>query len=458
MQVKNTLIKLVVAAAVLLPFAVSAQTSSINAFSPYTMYGIGELHTQGTLQMRSMGGAGVAMRIPGQLNLLNPAAYSVIPQKSFLFGFGLEGQNYYNSQKVDGVSKSTAYNTFNFHDIAFQMPIAKKIGLGFSLTPYSSVGYRTKYTHDFDATDPVWGNVGRVQYVYQGEGDVTEVKVGLGWEVFKNFSVGLAAQYYWGDIDRGFVMTPTPITGEGTFSSTVGSDNYSISSIKGQVGVQWNAIMTQKRALTLGATFDFGGDLSPRVTKRIYVGDMYNSTVKGDTTHLALVLPRQLSVGAYYVTAKWSLALDYVYQNWHGGNKDTEMTGISGKDKTSYEVAYNNTNTVKFGVEYTPSRYDVRRFMRRWSYRAGFRYGTYNQTYNGHQIGEYAVTLGIGVPVKFLGTSSIDVGVEYGRRGYNVAERLGLVRQQYFKFSVGFSLFANSQENGEYWFSRPKYD
>mgnify|MGYP006913810452 CR=1 FL=1 len=43
MQVKNTLIKLVVAAAVMLPYAVSAQTSSINAFSPYTMYGIGEI-------------------------------------------------------------------------------------------------------------------------------------------------------------------------------------------------------------------------------------------------------------------------------------------------------------------------------------------------------------------------------------------------------------------------------
>ena len=69
--------------------------------------------------MRSMGGVGVAMGTPGKINLLNPAAYSTIPQKSFLFSFGLEGQNYYNSQKVDNVSKNTAYNTLNFHDIAF---------------------------------------------------------------------------------------------------------------------------------------------------------------------------------------------------------------------------------------------------------------------------------------------------------------------------------------------------
>ena len=86
------------------------------------------------------------------------------------------------------------------------------------------MGYRTKYYHEYDPSDPVWGNVGRVQYNYEGEGDVTEVKLGLGWEVFKNFSVGVAAQYYWGSIDRTFTMTPTAITGEGTYTSSVGLD------------------------------------------------------------------------------------------------------------------------------------------------------------------------------------------------------------------------------------------
>ena len=84
------------------------------------------------------------------------------------------------------------------------------------------------------------------------------------------------------------------------------------------------------------------------------------------------------------------------------------------------------------------------------------RYGYYNQTYNGDKLAQYAVTAGLGVPVKLWAISSIDIGVEYGRRGYNIAERIGLVRQQYVKFSIGFSLFAGGQENGEYWFMRPK--
>ena len=197
--------------------------------------------------MRSMGGVGVAMRSGGTVNLLNPAAYSVAPQKTFLFNFGLEGQNYYNAQRLDGVNRTTAYNTFNFHDVAFQLPLAKRLGLGFSLTPYSSTGYRIKGEHAFDASDPVWGNVGRVGYVYEGEGDVTEVKLGVGWELFKNFSLGVAVQYYWGDIDRHYTMTPTPTVGDGTYLSMIGRDNYSVSSFKGQVGIQWNLVKNTRR-------------------------------------------------------------------------------------------------------------------------------------------------------------------------------------------------------------------
>ena len=70
------------------------------------------------------------------------------------------------------------------------MPVAKRLGLGFSLTPYSSVGYRTKYYHEYDPEDPIYANVGNIQYNYQGEGDVTEVKVGLGWEAVQEFFGG----------------------------------------------------------------------------------------------------------------------------------------------------------------------------------------------------------------------------------------------------------------------------
>ena len=140
------------------------------------MYGIGEINTPGTQSMRSMGGAGVAARMTGTINLLNPAGLSLVMQKSFTLDASLEGQNYYNAQTVDGVSKKSAYNTFNIRSFAILMPLAKNLGFSVSVNPYSSVGYRVTYDHPFDANDPVWGNVGRINYAYAGEGDVTEVK------------------------------------------------------------------------------------------------------------------------------------------------------------------------------------------------------------------------------------------------------------------------------------------
>ena len=449
MQVKNTLIKLIVAAVAMVPTAVAAQTSSINAFSPYTMYGIGEQNTPGTLSMRSMGGAGVAMRSPGTLNLLNPAAYSAAQQKTFLFNFGLEGQNYYNSQKVAGESKNTAYNTFNFHDIAFQLPLARRLGLGFSLTPYSSVGYRVSAD---EQSDDVWGNIGRVQYLYAGEGDLTEVKLGIGWEVVKRVSIGVAAQYYWGDIERTYqTVVSNNIVNGGSVNTVTGTDSYGISRIKMQLGLQADLIQSERQVLTLGATYDMGGNLRPSVNQTVVNGDIYGTVVRGDTTRMALKLPVQLGVGLYYQNAKIAAGVDYIYQNWENNESPKSVPG-------AVNVAYKNTNTVKLGFEYTPNRMDIRNYLKRWSYRVGFRYGTYYQTFEGKTLSQYAVTAGFGMPVRFLGRSSIDFGVEFGQRGNDSPLRIdnrqiGLVRQRYVKFSLGLTLFGEDS-----WFVRYKYD
>ena len=167
--------RLAVAAMLVVPVSAMAQTSSINAFSPYSMYGIGELQTPGVVAQRSMGGVGLGMRSSVMVNPLNPAAYSLTPRQGFLFDFGVEGVNFYNRQQkyADGAQTTsrTSYNTFNFHDIAFQLPLARRLGLGFSLTPYSSVGYRVSAD---EQRDDLWAAFGVVKYLCAGQGHLTE--------------------------------------------------------------------------------------------------------------------------------------------------------------------------------------------------------------------------------------------------------------------------------------------
>ena len=273
--------RLAVAAMLVVPVSAMAQTSSINAFSPYSMYGIGELQTPGVVAQRSMGGVGLGMRSSVMVNPLNPAAYSLTPRQGFLFDFGVEGVNFYNRQQkyADGAQTTsrTSYNTFNFHDIAFQLPLARRLGLGFSLTPYSSVGYRVSAD---EQSDDVWGNIGRVQYLYAGEGDLTEVKLGIGWEVVKRVSIGVAAQYYWGDIERTYqTVVSNNIVNGGSVNTVTGTDSYGISRIKMQLGLQADLIQSERQVLTLGATYDMGG-----VIRRAWHSNCPFSWAWGSTT------------------------------------------------------------------------------------------------------------------------------------------------------------------------------
>ncbi|MFI3289671.1 MAG: hypothetical protein SNH55_05110 [Rikenellaceae bacterium] len=443
---KKYYILLVFAFVMLIPTFASAQTQLqvVNTFSPYTMYGLGELQTQGTLQTRSMGGAGVAQRSPSSINLLNPASYSMAIRRGVLFDFGLEGSSYFSTQNVGDVERNSTYTTANFHDIALQLPIVEGLGFGFSVTPYSSVGYYQSYA----SIDP---SLGYLKMINTGSGDITEVKFGVGWIVAKNLSIGFAAQYYWGSIDRYFTAEITSITTSGTALSTVGDDNISVSKLKGQAGVQWSPIYDAKRMLTIGATYDIGGELSPRSTRVVTALD-YSSDVyaQSDTTTISMVLPRQLSLGLNYSTSKWVVAADYTFQNWGDNNDDIEFTG------TGVEVAYNNVSTIKMGLEYTPRRTDSRHYYRRINYRMGARMGGYQYTFGGEELSTLSITAGAGLPINLVGISKIDLGVEWGTMGTTKSilvdsESVGLVKQNQIKFSLGFTLFGD-----DYWFQRPQ--
>ena len=442
--------------AIMLPagaFTLKAQTNSTNAYSPYSMFGIGELSTQGSLPMRSMGGVGVAWRSTSVASLLNPAGYSATMRKSVIFDFGIEGLHTSNTQNKYDASGAYAglargsKNSVNFHEISLQMPLGKGLGLGVSLTPYSSVGYNMA---TYEENDGVWGDVGRVMHSYSGEGDITEVKLGVGWELYKGLSVGVAGMYYWGDIDRSYgTSIINNVTGMGSFSATMGNNNYSVSNFKFQAGVQYNIISNARRMLTVGATYDLGGSLNPKLTKSVYNGDLNSTTVVKEGSSSAIRLPQQWAAGVFYMDSHWAAGVDYVYRDW-GANNTAAETIFGGM-----EVGYVNTHTIKAGVEYTPNRFDVRRYYRRMSYRAGFRVGDYYRSFGGETLDEYAVTFGIGFPVKFLGSSFIDFGLEYGGRGSHkrLSETVGLVKQQYFKVAVGISMFGD-----DYWFVTPKYD
>ena len=462
----RVVMSLLVVVAMAMPLASSAQTSSVNAYSPYSMYGLGEILTPGSVQMRSMGGVGLGLRSPGQVNPLNPAAASIAPQKSFLFDVNFDATHYRNSQmkySTEGAALDkahTAYNTVNIHNIAFAMPLSKGLGLNFGITPYSSVGYKVK---TIDQQFDNWADVGQVLYTHAGEGDISEVRLALGWAPWRRLSIGVAAKYYWGSIERQFSATITPITGTGAFASTVGSDTYVVNNFKFQAGLQWNIIQNEKRMLTLGATYDLGGKLNPRKESVVFTDNKYNSTISGgylinpSLDKLDLRMPHKFGAGLYYVSRSLAWGVDYNYELWGDDNSSFEEN----TNAQNVVVDYTNTHNLKLGFEYTPRRTDTRSYFNRMSYRAGVRAGNYYQAFGGEQINTFAVTIGVGLPMRLWGSSSVNVAFEYGRLSSPNsivvnAQKVGLTTQNYYKVSLGFSLF--SADTSDYWFVRQKFD
>ena len=449
----------------LMPFMASAQTSSINAYSPYSMYGIGELLTPGSVQMRSMGGVGIAVRNYGEVNALNPAAASIAPQKSFLFDMGFDGAYFYNIQSKYDANRNelkpaeTAYKTANIHSIALTFPLAERVGFSFSIAPYSSVGYKIKTT---DENEDTWADIGRVRYGHDGEGDISQVKLSLGWAPWQKLSVGVAAKYYWGNVTRSYEATATNVvTGSGVYASTKGADRYVVSNIKLQLGMQWSPILTETKSLTFGATYDFGGELKPTESCYIYTDNVINSlkahAVRDRISALTLRVPHEVGVGLFYRNRKMAWGADYLYASWGSDNSGYKENATP----ATVDVRYTDTNTVKLGFELTPRQSDVRNYFNRVAYRVGVRAGNYYQTFGGQKINIYAISAGMGMPLKVWGISTMNIGFEYGCMSAKSpididARKVGLVKQNSFKITLGFSLF--SADTADYWFVQQKYD
>ena len=435
MQSKNRVLKVVVFALMLLPLGIYAQNSGLNTFSPYTMYGLGDLSTPGTASLRSMGGAGVAYSSPFSINYLNPAASSTMRRESFLFNFGLEGQNFYNSSN----NSKNSHNTFNIRDVAVQFPIYKNIAFTVSMTPYSSIGYNiTK-----EETDPdIIGNVGGVKYLYQGEGNVSKFQFALGMKVFEKLALGAQLDYYHGSLERYYSSTISPINGD-SYSNMSGLNNELVSKVGGTFGLQYYPITEDNNYLVIGAVYKMGINLDSKITQTLYT----NELVSASTSRSNINLPHELSLGTSYITNKFIINADYIYQRWGSNNSSLAYEYGDGY------VRYKNTNSFKAGVEYTPNKGDIRAYQKRIAYRLGFKYSDYYMQFNDQNIADKAITMGLGFPLKMAGTTKINLGLELGQRG---SLNNNLVKENYFKFSIGLSLFGSAPD--DYWFHKQKYD
>lgn len=411
--------------------AVRAQrTDALGTYTPYSLYGIGELEQQGSAINKAMGGIGAGVRDTRYVNYLNVASITARDTLSFMMDFGLKSSNYYLK---DSKNKS-AYNTFNINNFSFSAPIYKKSALIVGIMPFSNLGYKFEKT---ETNDAIVAKYGDIKYRKYGDGSLNQIFAGAAMNFLKDFSVGVKGIYYFGnlvnhsDIDFG---------SESSLRTIETGWDYRANGFAAETGLQYFKKLKNDYTLVAGVSYRFKSRINGTTKRYSYVYDsaIADTVVSAKSTQ-HITVPAILTVGVSLRKGdKWMAGVDYQRQDW----SNTSFKATPGVDFTAQTAS-----SIKAGFEFIPNKYDIRYYLRRVTYRAGVHYENTYVKLNGKQIKSYGVSLGASFPV-FRFNNSLNFTVDLGQRG---STKNNLVKENYVQFILSLSLH-------DIWFVKPRYE
>ena len=417
---------------------VSAQDGTYGAYSPYSIYGIGDISQEGTAFNKSMGGVGLATRNRRFINYLNPAAVTARDSLSFMADFGLQQSNKIYRQ---GDLRS-AHNTFNIYNFVMSFPIYRSSAFMVGITPFSDVGY------DFSSieTDPnIIGQTGNISYDSYGTGSVYQVFAGAGVTFWKRLSIGAEAIYYFGNIDK---VTNMDYSNSSYRSVNSGSD-LMVRGTTGKFGLQYEQKLGGDVSMIIGATYRMSTSLKGMALNYRYANqDSVTDTLKyqeNDLRKAGLKFADELGVGISVKGGeKWTAEFNYLRSDWRNSGFDS-ANGFSVKSDTE---TFSSTVSQSFraGFEIVPNRNDIRYYLRKCAYRAGVYYDQSYYKLNGNNVNSMGITLGVTLPV-FRLYNGLTLGVDLGQRS---STRNNMIRERYATLVVGFNIH-------DIWFQKVQY-
>lgn len=388
--------------------------------SPYSYYGIGLIKFRGTAENQSMGGLGVfADSI--HLNLQNPASYSGLR----LINFSVGGGHRAIKQKNDTESQSTSSTTLDY--LAMGIPVGK-FGIGFGLLPYTSVGY------DFYSDVPD----GVTQYA--GKGGLNKAFFSLGYQITPELSLGIDGNYNFGKIEN------TAITQKSDLQYGTRIVNRStLSGFSVNIGALYKRMITESLELSGSLTYtpetNFNSE-NYRQTGSVSILPVGIFTVDEreiDVADTDFTFPSQVTFGVGISKPKfWGLGVEYINQ---------KTSNFTNRTLTIDKVSFKNASKVRLGGFYIPNYNAFGNYFERVVYRAGARFEQTGLSVDGHDINEFGISFGVGLPIGRL-FSNANIGFEIGRRG---TTDFGLIQENFFNTFISFSL-------NDRWFEKRLYD
>ena len=433
------------AAALLLPvLALRAEDGgSYAGYTPYSIYGVGELMMPGTAYNKTMGGVGIASRNARFINVLNPAAVTARDSLSFMSDFSI----YESNKLLRQGDRLSANNLFNINNFVISFPLFYSSvadgAMMLGIRPYSATGYNYGY---YDTNASAIAAVGNIAHSYTGLGGLYQVFGTIGTELFDKVSVGAEFIHYFGNIKKNYKESIADAAALGITKET----DMSLSANTVKFGLQYEQPFGEKLRLGVGAVYSLDARLDGFMTHTTIGGDAGAKVATTDTLRnmsAKAVLAGEAGVGLSLVYGnKFRAEVDYTRSDWtnsgFGAINGLSVSGASGPLFTS-----GVSQSIRAGVEFIPNPTDIRYYYKLIAYRAGVYFTKENFSVSGNPIFSRGITLGITLPV-FRWNNGLTIGTEIGQRG---TLKDNMVRETYVGFSLGVNLF-------DIWFQQPRYE
>lgn len=416
--------------------AFSAHGQATGTYTPYSIYGVGDLAQPGTAWNKTMGGVGVGVRNNRYLNLLNPAAVTARDSLAFMTDFSLYGDNKIFKQG----NITSASNTFNINDLAMSFPLWHGTAMMVGIQPFSDTGFG----YSFNYTDPdLIGRTGNITYSANGNGSIYKGFVAAGARIGKRLSVGAQWNYYFGKIEKTYYTT----FNDASYNSIRNGSVVRLTGSNFKFGVQYEQPLGTALVLGIGATYTTAANLGGTAeNSRFSAGTAASDTLYFKSDRLGadskVQLAGEIGVGlSLKDNGRWMFAADYTRSDW-------TACGLDGNRAFTASKSFSSTvaEAYRVGFELIPNRNDIRYYLNHVAYRVGAYHKKEYYLLDGNRVTSTGITLGVTLPI-VNNYNGLTLGVDFGQRGA-VSDKM--VRERYINFSIGFNLF-------DIWFRKVQY-
>ena len=396
------------------------------SLSPYSFFGIGENTFKGTIDSRSMGAINV-YNDSLHLNLTNPAAYAELKLVNYSVGI-----DYTVSNLKNNISENKT-KTGGVNYMAIAIP-TKKFVFGFGLIPNNSIGYLIQTSDDTKSPKEI--------NRYEGDGGVNTAFLTLGFKIFKKISLGISANYQFGNLEHSNSRFL-----EGIELFTTLESKSSLSGIKFVYSTLYKEKIFKDLTLHLTYILTPKSIVYSRNTQILsttpgtggFGGDSENidlAALNLERTNILIPTTSSFGVGLGK-EKKWFVGIDYTLNL--GGGFENKLFNLK-------NVEYKQGSKVSFGGLYVPNYNSFTSYFNRIVYRAGIRFEKSGLNINNQSINEFGINFGLGLPLQ--GFQNLNFGFEFGKRGTTSD---GLIEENFVSVRLGLTL-------NDRWFVRNKYN